>query len=92
MRVVKWILGEISLLNPRRAHLTSGAKKEEDHDPVDPKQWKSEEGAEGLQCQQRQVDEHFSCHVEQGDGQGNPLPHKQHQKQQNSLQEQKDGN
>lgn len=73
-------------------HLTSSAEEKEDHDPVDPKQRKSEERAEGLQCQQWQVDEHFSRHVEQGDGQSHPLPHKQHQKQQNSLWEQKDGN
>lgn len=73
----------------RRLHLTSGAEEEEDQDPVDPEDRESEKGTERLQCQQRKVDKHFPRNVKQGDGQGHPLPHEQHQKQQNPLREQK---
>lgn len=74
---------------PRCHHLTSGAEEEEDQDPIDPEERESQKSTERLQRQQRKVNKHFSRHVKQGDGQGHPLPHEQHQKQQNPLRLQK---
>lgn len=65
--------------------LTGGSQEEQHQDPVDPEEQESQEGDEGLQREQGQVDEDLPGHVEQSDGQSHPLPHEEHQQQQDHL-------
>lgn len=60
--------------------------EEEKHgDPVDPEEYEAEEGPDRLQGQQRKVGEHFTSHVEQGDGERHAFPHEEHHNQENHL-------
>lgn len=66
--------------------LTGGSEEEQHQDPVDPKEEEGQEGEEGLQGEEGEVDEDLPRHVEQGDGQRHPLPHEEHEQQQDHLQ------
>lgn len=65
--------------------LTCSAKEEKHTNPVDPEQHEAEESPEGLQDQQGKVDEHFTRHVEQGDGKSHTLPHEEQHQQEDDL-------
>lgn len=64
---------------------TGGSQKEQDQDPVDPEEQEGEEGDEGLQGEEGEVDEDLPRYVEQSDGQSHPLPHEEHEQQQDHL-------
>lgn len=65
--------------------LTCSPKKEKHSDPVDPEEHEAEEGPERLQGQQGKMDEHFTSHMKQGDGEGHSFPHEKHYQQENHL-------
>lgn len=65
--------------------LTWSSKEEKHCDPIDPEQHQAQEGPERLQGQQGKVDEHFTRHMEQWDGESNTLPHDEHYNQENHL-------
>lgn len=68
--------------------LTWSSKEEKHCDPVDPEQHQAQERPERLQGQQGKVDEHFTRHMEQWDGESNTLPHDEHYNQENHLEDQ----
>ena len=59
--------------------LTTGPEEEEHEEPVCPEEQEDDEGEEGLQHEEWQMDEDFTSDAEQSDGQGDALPHEQHQ-------------
>lgn len=65
--------------------LTWSPQEEKHSYPVDPEEHEAKEGPDRLQDQQGKVDEHFTCHMEQGDGESHPLPHEEHHNQENYL-------
>lgn len=65
--------------------LTWSAQEKKHHYPVGPEQHEAKEGPEGLQDQQGKVDEHFTRHMEQGDGESHTLSHDEHHNQENYL-------
>ncbi len=67
---------------PPRAFVLTWRPEEKKHsDPVDPEEHEAEEGPERLQDQQGKVDEHFTSHMEEGDGESHTLPHDEHHHQ-----------
>lgn len=65
--------------------LTWSPEEEKHTDPVDPEEHEADEGPERLQDEQWKVDEHFTCHMEQGEGEGHTLPQEEHHEQENYL-------
>lgn len=65
--------------------LTWSPKREEHSHPVDPEEHEAEEGPERLKDQQGKVDEHFTSHMEQRDGESHTCPHEEHHYQENYL-------
>lgn len=70
---------------PPATVLTWSPEEEKHSDPVNPEEHEAEEGPERLQGQQGKMDEHFTSHMEQGDGEGHSFPHKKHYQQENHL-------
>lgn len=68
-----------------KSFLTCSPEEEKHSDPVDPEEHEAEESPKGLQGQQGKADEHFTSHMEQGDGEGHSLPQEKHDQQENHL-------
>lgn len=71
--------------SPLALVLTWSAEEKKHSDPVDPEEHEAEEGPERLQGQQGKVDEHFTSHMEESDGESHTLPQDEHHQQQNYL-------